>query len=67
MWVDVDLASIDVNAPLGIIDEVDVEFDRLRLAVNRDEETWRFSKFAAATKLSALQQLEEVGAFKIDQ
>ena len=66
-WVDGDLASIDVKAPQGGIDAVDVEFDRLRLAVNRDEETWRFSKFAAATKLSALQQLEEVGAYKIDK
>lgn len=66
-WIDEDLSKLDVNAPQGVIDGVDVEFDRLRLAVNRDDETWRFSDFAAATKLSALQELESVGEYQIDR
>lgn len=67
IWVDQDVASVDLGAPQATIDVVDVEFDRLRLAVNREDESWRFSDFAAVTELSALTKLEEVGDFHIDK
>jgi hypothetical protein len=66
VWVDVDATSVDVDAPQATIDVVDVEFDRLRLAVNREVEMWRFSDFAAAAELSTLADLKKVGAFHID-
>lgn len=67
IWADEDPATVDVNAPQAAIDVVDVEFDRLRLAANRDEESWRFSDFAAATDLKALTDLKKVGAYRIDE
>lgn len=67
IWVDEDATSVDVDAPQATIDVVDVEFDRLRLAVNREDELWRFSDFAAAAKLTALADLKKVGAFNIDE
>jgi hypothetical protein len=66
VWIDRDLESIDPNAPNAEIEDVDVEFDRLRFAVNRDEEVWSFSNFAAATDLRSLQQLKNVGKFQMD-
>ncbi|WP_428303712.1 FecR domain-containing protein [Lacipirellula sp.] len=66
VWIDRDLASIDPNAPHARIEDVDIEFDRLRFAVNREAEVWRFSNFAAATNLRALQNLTNVGKFHID-
>jgi hypothetical protein len=67
VWIDDDPKSVDVDAPQAVIDVVDVEFDRLRLAVNREDELWRFSNFAAAAKVTALAHLEKVGAFTIDE
>jgi hypothetical protein len=67
VWVDDDPKSVDVDAPQAVIDVVDIEFDRLRLAVNREDESWRFSNFAAAAKVTALAHLEKVGAFTIDE
>jgi hypothetical protein len=67
IWADEDAASVDVNAPQAVIDVVDVEFDRLRLAANRDEESWRFSDFAAATDLKAIIDLKKVGDYHIDE
>jgi hypothetical protein len=66
VWIDESPMTVDVAQPQAVIDAVDVEFDRVRLAVNRSNETWRFSDFAIATKLTALEQLEKVGAFNID-
>jgi hypothetical protein len=66
VWVDEDATSVDADAPQATIDVVDVEFDRLRLAVNRQDEMWRFSDFAAAAELSTLADLKKVGAFHID-
>ncbi len=67
VWVDEDAASVDADAPQATIDVVDVEFDRLRLAANREEEIWRFSDFAAAAEPSTLADLKKVGAFHIDE
>lgn len=67
IWADVDAASVNAKAPHAVIDTVDVEFDRLRLAANRDEESWRFRDFAAATDLKALTDLKKVGDYRIDE
>ena len=67
VWLDSELKSVDLDSPHAIMDVADIEFERLRLAVNRDDETWRFGNFAAAVKLTALQKLEDVGAFQIDE
>ena len=67
IWLDKDAASVDVDAPHAVIDAVDVEFDRLRLAANREEESWRFSDFAAASDLAALRELKKVGVYRIDE
>jgi hypothetical protein len=50
-----------------VIDAAEVEFDRLRLAVNRGAEVWRFGQFAAATSAVALEKLTHVAAFRADK
>jgi hypothetical protein len=66
VWIDQDPESVDLAAPHARIDAADVEFDRIRLAVNRDEEVWRFSDFAVADDPATLAQIKKVGDFHID-
>jgi hypothetical protein len=66
VWMDADLSTIDSVAPHGILEAADIEFDRIRLAVHRGNEVWRFSGFAAAANSSALGQLSKVAEFQQD-
>jgi hypothetical protein len=66
VWMDADLSTIDSVAPHGILEAADIEFDRIRLAVHRGSEVWRFGGFAAAANSSALGQLSKVAEFQQD-
>jgi hypothetical protein len=67
VWVDADLSAIETLAPHGILDTAEVEFDRIRLAVHRGNEVWRFSEFAVASHPKALRQLTQLAAFRADK
>jgi hypothetical protein len=67
VWVDPDLKQLETLPPQGVIDSAEVEFDRLRLAVNRGGAVWRFGQFAAATSAGALEKLTHVAAFRADK
>ena len=58
VWLDPDLSEFDAGSPDGTLDVAAVEFDRVRLAVNRGNESWRFSEFAVALHPEALVGLE---------
>jgi hypothetical protein len=67
IWVDPDRTSLESSSPSTILDAADVEFDRIRFAVNRGEEVWRFSEFALALSPRALEQLTQVAGFRVDK
>jgi hypothetical protein len=48
VWLDPDLADLATTAPHGVVTPIEIEFDRIRLAVNRGQEVWRFNEFAVA-------------------
>jgi hypothetical protein len=58
VWLDPDLSKLDAGSPDGALDVSAVEFDRVRLAVNRGNESWRFSEFAMALHPEALVELQ---------
>jgi hypothetical protein len=67
LWIDADLETLDPEQPQAVLDGVDVEFDRIRMAVNRGDEVWRFSEFAAGLSPQALHKLAHVAEFQVDQ
>jgi hypothetical protein len=67
VWLDPDFKQLKSLPPQGVIDAAEVEFDRLRLAVNRGLAIWRFGQFAAATRADALEKLTHVAAFRADK
>jgi hypothetical protein len=67
VWCDADLATLDAARPQGVLNVSSIEFDRIRFAVNRGEEVWRFSDFAMGLNPRALHQLAQVAGFQSDQ
>jgi hypothetical protein len=67
VWCDADLATLDAARPQGALEVSNIEFDRIRLAVNRGDEVWRFSDFAMGLSPQALHQLIQVAGFQADQ
>ncbi|HEX6961517.1 MAG TPA: FecR domain-containing protein [Lacipirellula sp.] len=67
VWLDADLASLDKDRPHSYLEAYEIEFDRIRMAVNRSDEVWRFSQFAAALDPESLYQLSKVAEFKADK
>jgi hypothetical protein len=67
VWIDEDLETLDSNQPQAVLEAVDVEFDRIRLAVNRGDEVWRYSEFAAGLSPQVLEELAHVAEFQVDQ
>jgi hypothetical protein len=60
VWVDPDLSAFDAGSPDGELDVATVEFDRIRLAVNRGQESWRYSEIAVASNPEALVALQRI-------
>jgi hypothetical protein len=67
VWVDAELTTLDAARPQAVLDVSSIEFDRIRFAVNRGDEIWRFSDFAMALDPRALHQLTQVADFQSDQ
>jgi len=67
LWVDPVLSALNETSPQAILDAADVEFDRIRFAVNRAEEVWRFREFAVAQNPRALIALTQVAEFHQDK
>jgi hypothetical protein len=67
VWMDADLESLDPAHPQAVLDAFNVEFDRIRMAVHRGDEVWRFSEFAAGLSPQALDKLAHVAEFQVDQ
>jgi hypothetical protein len=67
VWVDAELATLNAARPQAMLDVSNIEFDRIRMAVNRGDEVWRFSDFAMALNPRALDQLSQVAEFRADQ
>jgi hypothetical protein len=67
VWMDPDLSALDVSAPHGVLTPMEVEFDRIRIAVNRGEEVWRFKELAVALHPQAFLQLTHLSEFTSDQ
>jgi hypothetical protein len=61
------LATLNAAHPQAMLDVSNIEFDRIRMAVNRGDEVWRFSDFAMALNPRALDQLSQVAEFRADQ
>lgn len=66
-WLDADAANLDAGRPHAILDVASIEFDRIRIAVNRSDAVWRFSEFAVALEPQAFDQLARVVELKVDQ
>jgi hypothetical protein len=66
-WVDDDLSELNPAQPQAVLEASNVEFDRIRMAVNRGEAVWRFSDFAAATDWRTLERLSHVAEFQADK
>jgi hypothetical protein len=66
-WLDADLANLDAARPQATLDVASIEFDRIRIAVNRSDDVWRFSEFAMALKPQALEQLAQVAELTTKQ
>jgi hypothetical protein len=67
VWVDVDLSELNPAQPQAVLEASEVEFDRIRMAVNRGEAVWRFSDFAAAADWRTLERLSHVAEFQADK
>lgn len=66
-WLDASVANLDAARPHAILDVANIEFDRIRIAVNRRDDVWRFSEFAMALEPQAFAQLARVAEIKVDQ
>jgi hypothetical protein len=66
-WLDADLESLDVARPQTALDVASIEFDRIRIAVNRSDDVWRFSEFAMALKPQAFDQVARVAKLTVNQ
>jgi hypothetical protein len=66
-WLDANVANLDAARPHAILDVANIEFDRIRIAVNRRDDVWRFSEFAMALEPQAFDQLARVAEIKVDQ
>ena len=66
-WLDADLGSVDPAQPHASLDVASIEFDRIRIAVNRSDDVWRFSEFAMALDPQAFDQLARVVELQTDQ
>jgi hypothetical protein len=67
VWMDADLETLDPSQPQAALEAFDVEFDRIRMAVNRGDAVWRYSEFAAGLSRQALEELAHVAEFQVDQ
>jgi len=67
LWIDPVLWNLETTSPQAILDAAHVEFDRIRFAVNRAEEVWRFREFAVAQNPRALIALTQVAEFHQDK
>ncbi len=64
VWIDPSASDVTSAPPQAIMDVADIEFDRIRFAANRGDETWRFSDFALAANPEAFEQLPEAMKFQ---
>jgi hypothetical protein len=66
-WLDADLANLDEARPQATLDAAEIEFDRIRIAVNRSEDAWRFSEFAMALTPQAFDHLARIAEVNANQ
>ena len=66
-WLDANVANIDTARPHAVLDVANIEFDRIRIAVNRIGDIWRYSEFAMALEPQAFAQLARVMELQVDQ
>jgi hypothetical protein len=66
-WLDANAVGFDVARPHAILEVANIEFDRIRIAVNRRDDVWRFGEFAMALDPQAFDQLARVAELKVDQ
>lgn len=66
-WLDADVAKLNAARPQATLDVANIEFDRIRIAVNRSDDVWRFSEFAMALKPQAFEQLARIAELTTDQ
>jgi hypothetical protein len=66
VWVDCATFDVTRTPPQAIMDVADVEFDRIRFAVHRGAEVWRFSDFAVALRPAAFEQVTQAVEFRGD-
>jgi hypothetical protein len=66
-WLDANVASVEATRPHAVLDVANIEFDRIRIAVNRIDDIWRYSEFAMALEPQTFAQLARVTELQVDQ
>lgn len=67
VWLDKDFDDAMAAAPQAELHDVNIQFDRIRFAVNRGDEVWRFSDLVIADNLAAIEQVSRPKPFHVDE
>lgn len=67
VWLDKNIDEAVTAAPQAELHDVNIQFDRIRFAVNRGDEVWRFSNLVVADNLDALKQVSHPKTFHVDE